>query len=285
MNSVIMSLEPSMLRCKRNTSKSNMHHRQGRRANSTCSVANLHVTISKCMLSVSVLTLVTRMMMLPSCHGFTVHPLVNPLVNILASSSLQPSLSIFDYSVENRLDSMRLHSSSTSSSSSSPATGTGTNDAKIPYVIARGDGTTGGGGLPMPNNINQNQSKSEKSNTINQDDDDDNEDDGSKLRRPKVGAEMPLGRPSWFRVPAPKTQTAKGQEQSRYNEVANSLQNLNLNTVCEEAQCPNIGECWNGGTGTIMLLGDTCTRGCMFCAVNTDTAPPPPDPFEPFKVS
>lgn len=57
-----------------------------------------------------------------------------------------------------------------------------------------------------------------------------------------------------------------------------------MHTVCEEAQCPNIGECWNGGTGTIMLLGDTCTRGCMFCAVDTSQAPPPPDPFEPFKV-
>jgi lipoic acid synthetase len=66
--------------------------------------------------------------------------------------------------------------------------------------------------------------------------------------------------------------------------VKDSLADLSLNTVCEEAQCPNIGECWSGGTGTIMLLGDTCTRGCMFCAVNTDTKPPPPDPFEPFKV-
>lgn len=44
---------------------------------------------------------------------------------------------------------------------------------------------------------------------------------------------------------------------SRYQQVKDSLKNLKLNTVCEEAQCPNIGECWNGGTGTIMLLGDT----------------------------
>jgi len=74
-------------------------------------------------------------------------------------------------------------------------------------------------------------------------------------------------------------------EESRYTEVKNSLQDLNLNTVCEEAQCPNVGECWSGGTGTIMLLGDTCTRGCMFCAVKTDAAPPPPDPFEPFATA
>lgn len=61
---------------------------------------------------------------------------------------------------------------------------------------------------------------------------------------------------------------------------------LRLATVCEEAQCPNIGECWNGGsegigTATIMLLGDTCTRGCRFCAVNTSQKPPEPDPLEP----
>ena len=73
--------------------------------------------------------------------------------------------------------------------------------------------------------------------------------------------------------------------ESRYTEVKDSLADLSLNTVCEEAQCPNIGECWSGGTGTIMLLGDTCTRGCMFCAVNTDSKPPPPDPFEPFKTA
>lgn len=99
------------------------------------------------------------------------------------------------------------------------------------------------------------------------------------LVRPKVGAPMPIGRPSWFHVPAPSQ-----AETSRYRQVKESLSNLSLNTVCEEAQCPNIGECWNGGTGTIMLLGDTCTRGCMFCAVKTDGKPPEPDPFEPFKV-
>ena len=70
--------------------------------------------------------------------------------------------------------------------------------------------------------------------------------------RPKVGAPMPDGRPSWFHVPAPSQKA-----DSRYQEVKNSLSNLTLHTVCEEAQCPNIGECWNGGTGTIMLLGDT----------------------------
>ena len=73
---------------------------------------------------------------------------------------------------------------------------------------------------------------------------------------PRVGGEMPSSRrPDWFHVPAP----GRGRE-SKYEELKNTVEGLGLHTVCEEAQCPNIGECWNGGTGTIMLLGDTCTR-------------------------
>ncbi|EFN56450.1 hypothetical protein CHLNCDRAFT_10627, partial [Chlorella variabilis] len=84
--------------------------------------------------------------------------------------------------------------------------------------------------------------------------------------------------PYWLRQRA-----AQGE---RYDYLKAQLGGLKLATVCEEAQCPNIGECWNGGaagigTATIMLLGDTCTRGCRFCAVNTSQAPPPPDPLEP----
>jgi len=61
---------------------------------------------------------------------------------------------------------------------------------------------------------------------------------------------------------------------------------LNLHTVCEEARCPNISDCWGGSdksaaTATIMLMGDTCTRGCRFCSVKTSKAPPPLDPHEP----
>ncbi|CAM9292130.1 unnamed protein product [Discosporangium mesarthrocarpum] len=96
---------------------------------------------------------------------------------------------------------------------------------------------------------------------------------------PKVGGPMPETRPSWFRVPAP------GGDYTKYNELKSSLEELNLHTVCEEAQCPNIGECWNGGTGTIMLLGDTCTRGCKFCAVKTSQTPTAPDAFEPFHTA
>lgn len=55
--------------------------------------------------------------------------------------------------------------------------------------------------------------------------------------------------------------------------------------VSSTAQCPNIGECWSGGTGTIMVLGDTCTRGCRFCAVKTSSKPAPPDEREPWKTA
>ncbi|GMH97783.1 hypothetical protein TrVE_jg9540 [Triparma verrucosa] len=100
-------------------------------------------------------------------------------------------------------------------------------------------------------------------------------------QRPKVGGPMPDSRPKWFKVPAPQRE----KEGSKFNEISDGLKNLTLATVCEEAQCPNVGECWSGGTATIMLLGDTCTRGCMFCSVKTSQAPPPPDPFEPFKTA
>mmetsp|Transcript_42223 Transcript_42223/g.82866 ORF Transcript_42223/g.82866 Transcript_42223/m.82866 type:complete len:414 (+) Transcript_42223:196-1437(+) len=101
------------------------------------------------------------------------------------------------------------------------------------------------------------------------------------LVRPKIGAPMPSGpRPAWFRVPGPS-----GSPDSRYAAVAAQIKSSSFATVCEEAACPNQGECWSGGTATIMLLGDACTRGCAFCNVDTDRAPPPPDPFEPFSAA
>jgi lipoic acid synthetase len=68
-------------------------------------------------------------------------------------------------------------------------------------------------------------------------------------------------KPPWLKVRAP----GGGQ----YHELKDTFRSLDLHTVCEEARCPNIGECWSEGTATIMLLGDTCTRGCRFCAVTT----------------
>jgi lipoic acid synthetase len=68
-------------------------------------------------------------------------------------------------------------------------------------------------------------------------------------------------KPPWLRVRAPGG--------DRYHELKKTFRELNLYTVCEEARCPNVGECWREGTATVMLLGDVCTRGCRFCAVTT----------------
>jgi lipoyl synthase len=67
--------------------------------------------------------------------------------------------------------------------------------------------------------------------------------------------------PDWFKVKFP------GGE--NYSRIKNQMRSLNLNTVCEEAACPNIGECWGRGTATFMILGDTCTRACSYCNVKT----------------
>jgi lipoyl synthase len=80
-------------------------------------------------------------------------------------------------------------------------------------------------------------------------------------------------KPSWLTVPLP------GGE--RYQKVKETLRGRALHTVCEEASCPNVGECWGGGTATVMLMGDVCTRGCRFCHVKTAARPPPLDPDEP----
>ena len=69
-----------------------------------------------------------------------------------------------------------------------------------------------------------------------------------------------------------------------YRFVNNIVKDLNLNTVCAEANCPNIYECWNRGTATVMILGDTCTRACGFCAVKTGK-PLWDDPMEPYRTA
>ncbi|KAJ8604307.1 hypothetical protein CTAYLR_002545 [Chrysophaeum taylorii] len=96
-------------------------------------------------------------------------------------------------------------------------------------------------------------------------------------RVPRVGDPMPLRPKEGFLVEAP------GGE--RYQRMRESLSELSLNTVCDEAACPNVGECWNGGTATIMLLGDECTRGCKFCNVKTSSAPAAPDEDEPLNAA
>ena len=71
-------------------------------------------------------------------------------------------------------------------------------------------------------------------------------------------------KPRWIRAQFP------GGE--RYGEIVQLLRDETLNTVCQEARCPNIGECFNRGTATFMILGDTCTRACGFCAVTSGAA-------------
>jgi lipoic acid synthetase len=84
-------------------------------------------------------------------------------------------------------------------------------------------------------------------------------------------------RPPWIKARAP---VGEGYERLR-----GVMRDLGLHTVCEEARCPNIGECWNRGTATFMILGDVCTRACGFCAVKTGLPRLPPDPLEPRRVA
>jgi lipoyl synthase len=87
---------------------------------------------------------------------------------------------------------------------------------------------------------------------------------------------IPL-RPPWIKARAP---IGEGYERLR-----TLMRGLDLHTVCEEAHCPNIGDCWNRGTATFMILGDVCTRACGFCAVKTGLPRLPPDPLEPQRVA
>ncbi|MFO1418049.1 MAG: lipoyl synthase [Methylotetracoccus sp.] len=87
-----------------------------------------------------------------------------------------------------------------------------------------------------------------------------------------VPAEAPLRKPSWIRV--------KLGEDGRVQEVKRLLRESRLHSVCEEAACPNLGECFSHGTATFMILGDLCTRRCPFCDV-AHGRPSPPDPDEP----
>jgi lipoic acid synthetase len=84
-------------------------------------------------------------------------------------------------------------------------------------------------------------------------------------------------KPPWLRVRAPGGDVVEALKQT--------LRRLDLHTVCEEARCPNVGECWREGTATVMLLGDVCTRGCRFCAVTTGDPRGAVDPREPEHVA
>ena len=90
-------------------------------------------------------------------------------------------------------------------------------------------------------------------------------------------AERPR-RPEWMKVRAPSAD-------SRYFDVKKLIHGQSLNTICEEARCPNISECWGRGTATFQILGDTCTRACRYCAVNSAKRGDPLDPLEPGRLA
>jgi len=99
---------------------------------------------------------------------------------------------------------------------------------------------------------------------------------GRKTRVLERDAPPRQPKPEWLKVRAPGSEN--------YLRLKGIMRELGLHTVCEEANCPNIGECWHHGTATFMILGDTCTRSCGYCNVIHGT-PRPPDADEPVKVA
>lgn len=84
-------------------------------------------------------------------------------------------------------------------------------------------------------------------------------------------------KPEWLKIRPPGGDS--------YLQIKGLLRENRLHTVCEEAHCPNVAECWSTGTATFMLGGDTCTRACRFCAIKTARIPPPLDPDEPYHIA
>ncbi|MGD0167588.1 MAG: lipoyl synthase [Gaiellaceae bacterium] len=85
-------------------------------------------------------------------------------------------------------------------------------------------------------------------------------------------------RPEWMKVRAPSAD-------SLYGDVRRLVRDQQLHTVCEEAHCPNVGECWGRGTAAFQILGDTCTRACRYCNVHSGKPQGPPDPDEPRRLA
>jgi lipoic acid synthetase len=85
-----------------------------------------------------------------------------------------------------------------------------------------------------------------------------------------------LRKPDWLKIKLP--------QKSTYSSVNETINAHKLNTICTSGKCPNLGECWDRGTATLMILGDICTRACKFCAVKTGR-PDAPDPNEPLNVA
>ena len=93
----------------------------------------------------------------------------------------------------------------------------------------------------------------------------------------KAAQVLALKKPEWLKIRPPAGEN--------YTRIKGLLRERGLHTVCEEAHCPNVAECWASGTATFMVGGDTCTRACRFCAVKTARVPPPLDPTEPYHVA
>ncbi len=101
---------------------------------------------------------------------------------------------------------------------------------------------------------------------------DDSEKIANKARKKRL--------PSWFNIKLPNA-----KQQAQFNETKASVKDNKLHTVCEEAKCPNIHDCWSSGDATFMIAGKQCTRGCKFCAVGTISKPPPLDDDEPINLA
>ena len=86
-----------------------------------------------------------------------------------------------------------------------------------------------------------------------------------------------ISKPDWLRVKAPQVE--------RIGNTANLLSDLNLNTVCQEASCPNIGECFASGTATFLIMGPGCTRACPYCDIDFDRSKRDLDPTEPYRLA
>ncbi len=99
----------------------------------------------------------------------------------------------------------------------------------------------------------------------------------SDATAPPPGAPGGHPRPEWLRI--------KFFGGERYQDLKRIMRTLDLHTVCESARCPNMGECWEHGTATFMILGDICTRACGFCAVPSGKPAGPPDEEEPLRVA
>lgn len=93
----------------------------------------------------------------------------------------------------------------------------------------------------------------------------------------KAALIKPSQKPEWLKIRPPGGES--------YSQIKGLLRERKLHTVCEEAHCPNVAECWATGTATFMLGGDTCTRACRFCAIKTARIPPPLDPSEPAHIA